>query len=278
MKDISGKTAIVTGAASGIGLAIATALAEAGANVVMADIQKEAVEAAAHALSGTNKRVMPVRIDVTQEQTVVDALAAAERQFGRLHIACNNAGVPMHGARLVEVPRADWEFVVGVNLWGVIHGIRHFVPAILKHGEEGHVVNTASVAGFQNRRGTGQGPYSMTKYAVVSLSEALEHELEGTPVGVTVLCPGPIATNIARGARNRPDHMGGPLVRAGDEAVLAERLVATGLDPKTVGERVVEAIRSGTFYAFVGAVPAEVIRVRHRRIEAALNSKWVSHY
>ncbi len=278
MKDISGKTAIVTGAASGIGLAIATALAEAGANVVMADIQKEAVEAAAHALSGTNKRVMPVRIDVTQEQTVVDALAAAERQFGRLHIACNNAGVPMHGARLVEVPRADWEFVVGVNLWGVIHGIRHFVPAILKHGEEGHVVNTASVAGFQNRRGTGQGPYSMTKYAVVSLSEALEHELEGTPVGVTVLCPGPIATNIARGARNRPDHMGGPLVRAGDEAVLAERLAATGLDPKTVGERVVEAIRSGTFYAFVGAVPAEVIRVRHRRIEAALNSKWVSHY
>jgi NAD(P)-dependent dehydrogenase (short-subunit alcohol dehydrogenase family) len=278
MKDISGKTAIVTGAASGIGLAIATALAEAGANVVMADIQKEAVEAAAHALSGTNKRVMPVRIDVTQEQSVVDALAAAERQFGRLHIACNNAGVPMHGARLVEVPRADWEFVVGVNLWGVIHGIRHFVPAILKHGEEGHVVNTASVAGFQNRRGTGQGPYSMTKYAVVSLSEALEHELEGTPVGVTVLCPGPIATNIARGARNRPDHMGGPLVRAGDEAVLAERLAATGLDPKTVGERVVEAIRSGTFYAFVGAVPAEVIRVRHRRIEAALNSKWVSHY
>ncbi len=278
MKDISGKTAIVTGAASGIGLAIATALAEAGANVVMADIQKEAVEAAAHALSGTNKRVMPVRIDVTQEQSVVDALAAAERQFGRLHIACNNAGVPMHGARLVEVPRADWEFVVGVNLWGVIHGIRHFVPAILKHGEEGHVVNTASVAGFQNRRGTGQGPYSMTKYAVVSLSEALEHELEGTRVGVTVLCPGPIATNIARGARNRPDHMGGPLVRAGDEAVLAERLAATGLDPKTVGERVVEAIRSGTFYAFVGAVPAEVIRVRHRRIEAALNSKWVSHY
>src|SRR5581483_6933544 len=244
MKDISGKTAIVTGAASGIGLAIATALAEAGANVVMADIQKEAVEAAAHALSGTNKRVMPVRIDVTQEQTVVDALAAAERQFGRLHIACNNAGVPMHGARLVEVPRADWECVAGV----------------------------------QNRRGTGQGPYSMTKYAVVSLSEALEHELEGTPVGVTVLCPGPIATNIARGARNRPDHMGGPLVRAGDEAVLAERLAATGLDPKTVGERVVEAIRSGTFYAFVGAVPAEVIRVRHRRIEAALNSKWVSHY
>ncbi|HLY89735.1 MAG TPA: SDR family NAD(P)-dependent oxidoreductase [Acetobacteraceae bacterium] len=278
MKDLSGKTAIVTGAASGIGLGIATALAEQGANVVMADIQKDTVEQAAHTLSGTNKRVMPVRIDVTQEQSVLDALARAEREFGKLHIACNNAGVPMHGTRLVDVPLRDWEFVIGVNMWGVIHGIRHFVPAILKHGEEGHIVNTASVAGVQNRRGTNQGPYSMTKYAVLSLSEALEIELEGTNVGVSVLCPGPIATNIARGARNRPDHMGGPQVRATDEATLSERLATTGLDPKRVGERVVDAIRTGTFYAFVSAVPADVIRARHRRIEEALNSEWVTHY
>jgi NAD(P)-dependent dehydrogenase (short-subunit alcohol dehydrogenase family) len=276
--DISGKTAIVTGAASGIGLGIATALAEAGANVVMADIQKDAVERAAHGLSGTNKRVMPVRVDVTQEQSVVDALAVAELNFGKLHIACNNAGVPMHGTNLVDVPPADWEFVIGVNVWGIIHGIRHFVPAILKHGEEGHVLNTASVAGFQNRRGTHQGPYSMTKYAALSLSEALEHELEGTNVGVSVLCPGPINTNIARGARNRPDHMGGPKDPAHDAAVLAERLAATGLDPKRVGERAVEAIRTKTFYAFVSAVPAGVIRARHRRIEEALNSDWVTHY
>ena len=276
--DISGKTAIVTGAASGIGLGIATALAEAGANVVMADIQKEAVEAAAHRLSGTNKRVMPVCIDVTQDQSVIDALARAERHFGKLHIACNNAGVPMHGTRLTDVPIADWQFVIGVNVWGVVHGIRHFVPAILKHGEDGHVVNTASVAGFQNRLGTDQGPYSMSKYAVVSLSEALEHELAGTPVGVSVLCPGPINTNIARGARNRPDHMGGPQTRTSDEAVLAERLATTGLDPMRVGERVVDAIRTKTFYAFVGAVPDDVIKARHRRIEDALTSPWVTHY
>jgi len=276
--DISGKTAIVTGAASGIGLAIATALAEAGANVVMADIQKNAVEQAAHALSGTNKRVLPVRIDVTQEQSVLDALATCERQFGKLHIACNNAGVPMHGTRLTDVPRGDWDFVIGVNLWGVIHGIRHFVPAILRHGEEGHVVNTASVAGLQNRRGTNQGPYSMTKYAVVSLSEALQIELEGSKIGVSVLCPGPIATNIARGARNRPDHMGGPQIRGADETVLAERLAATGLDPKTVGERVLDAIRTKTFYAFVGALPADVIKARHRRIEEALTTPWTTHY
>jgi NAD(P)-dependent dehydrogenase (short-subunit alcohol dehydrogenase family) len=276
--EISGKTAIVTGAGSGIGLGIATALAEAGANVVMADIQKDAVEAAAHGLSGTNKQVMPVRIDVTQEQSVVAALAEAERRFGKLHIACNNAGVPMHGTALVDVPVGDWEFVIGVNIWGIIHGIRHFVPAILRHGEEGHVVNTASVAGFQNRRGTRLGPYSMSKYAALSLSEALEEELSGTKIGVSVLCPGPINTNIARGARNRPDHMGGPQLRASDEAVLGERLATTGLDPMRVGERVVDAIRSKTFYAFVGAVPADVIKGRHRRIEAALSSPWVTHY
>ncbi len=187
---------------------------------------------------------MPVRIDVTQEHSVLDALAEAERNFGKLHIACNNAGVPMHGTRLIDALPEDWEFVIGVNVWGVIQGIRHFLPAILRHGEEGHVVNTASVAGFQNRRGTNQGPYSMSKYAVLSLSEALEHELEGTNVGVSVLCPGPIATNIARGARNRPDHMGGPQIRANEEAVLAERLASTGLDPKRVGERVVDAIRN----------------------------------
>ena len=278
MNDISSKTAIVTGAASGIGLGIATALAEAGANVVMADIQKDLVEQAAHGLSGANKGVLSLRIDVTQEQSVLDALAEAERNFGKLHIACNNAGVPMHGTRLVNVPPEDWEFVIGVNIWGVIHGIRHFVPAILRHGEEGHVVNTASVAGFQNRRDANQGPYSMSKYAVLSLSEALEHELEGTNVGVSVLCPGPINTNIPRGARNRPEHMGGPQIRANEEAVLAERLATRGLDPKKVGERVVDAIRTKTFYAFVSAVPAEVIKTRHRRIEEALNSPWVTHY
>jgi short-subunit dehydrogenase len=134
------------------------------------------------------------------------------------------------------------------------------------------------VAGFQNRRGTNQAPYSMSKYAALSLSEALEHELEGTNVGVTALCPGPINTNIARGARNRPDHMGGPQVRTNDEAMLAERLASTGLDPKKVGERVVDAIRTKTFYAFVSAVPADVIKARHRRIEEALNTPWVTHY
>ena len=118
----------------------------------------------------------------------------------------------------------------------------------------------------------------MSKYAALSLSEALEHELEGTNIGVSVLCPGPINTNIARGARNRPQHMGGPKVPENDERVLAERLATIGLDPMRVGERVVDAIRTKTFYAFVGAVPADIIRCRHRRIEEALNNPWVTLY
>src|SRR5258708_38168016 len=119
--EISGRTALVTGAACGIGLGIATSLAEAGANVVMADIEKDAVEQAAHRLSGTNKQVLPVRIDVTREQSVIDALAEAEHRFGKLHIACNNAGVPMHGTRLMAVPGADSAVVIRGNVWGGIH-------------------------------------------------------------------------------------------------------------------------------------------------------------
>jgi NAD(P)-dependent dehydrogenase (short-subunit alcohol dehydrogenase family) len=163
MMDFSGKTAIVTGAGSGIGLSIATALAEAGANVVTADIQKAAVEEAARRLSGTNKRVMPVRADVTLEQSTVDALAEAERAFGKLHIACNNAGVPMHGTRLTDVPPEDWAFVIGVNVWGIIHRIRHFVPAIRSGAEQplGHALLRGATAppaksGSSKRRG--QGP------------------------------------------------------------------------------------------------------------------------
>jgi NAD(P)-dependent dehydrogenase (short-subunit alcohol dehydrogenase family) len=276
MQDISEKTAIVTGAASGIGLGIAKALAEAGANVVMADIQTDAVEQAAHELGGTSDCVMALHIDVTQESSVALALSRVERKFGKLHIACNNAGVPMHGVPVVDVPAEDWEFVLGVNVWGTIHGIRQFVPAILKHGEEGHVVNTASVASFQYRCGALQGPYSMSKFAVVSLTEALEHELAGTSVGVSVLFPGAINTNLARGARNRPRHMGGGKERAGDETMLGERLATIGIDPKRVGDRVLDANRTRTFYAFVSNAPAEVIRARHRRIEAALDSPWVT--
>jgi NAD(P)-dependent dehydrogenase (short-subunit alcohol dehydrogenase family) len=278
MIDISGKTAIVTGAASGIGLGIATALAEAGAKAVMADIQKDAVEQAAHGRPGTNKRVMPVRIDVTQEQSVVDALAEAERNFGKLHIACNNAGVPMHGSRMIDVPPRDWEFVIGVKLWGIIHGIRHFVPAVLKHGEEGRSSTPPRPPASRTAAAPTRGRTRRANTPPCRSPRRWSTNWSATNIGVSVLCTGPINTNIAWGARNRSDHTGGPQIRASDEAILSERLATIGLDPKKVGERVVDAIRTKTFYAFVGAVPADVIRARHRRIEDALNSPWVTHY
>ena len=268
--EIIGKTAIVTGAASGIGLGIATALTRAGARVALADIQKAGAEEAAHRLAAAGAQVLAVRVDVTKDDSVAAAARAVEAAWGRLHIACNDAGVPMHGTRLADVALDDWRFVIGVNVWGVIHGIRHFLPAIQRHGEGGWIVNTASVAGFQNRHGTDQGPYSMTKYAVLSLSEGLEIELQGTTVGVSVLAPGPVSTNIARGARNRPVDMGGAVVRERDEAVLAERLRTQGIPPIEVGERVVRAIREEQFHAFVSFVPLDVIAARHRRIEAAI--------
>jgi NAD(P)-dependent dehydrogenase (short-subunit alcohol dehydrogenase family) len=268
--EITGKTAVVTGAASGIGLGIATALARAGARVALADIQKAAAEEAAHRLAAAGAQVLAIGVDVTKDDSVAAAARTVEAAWGKLHVACNNAGVPMHGTRLADVTLEDWRFVIGVNVWGVIHGIRHFLPAIQRHGEGGWIVNTASVAGFQNRRGTDQGPYSMTKYAVLSLSEELEIELQGTNIGVSVLAPGPVSTNIARGARNRPADMGGALVREKDEAILAERLRTQGIPPIEVGERVVRAIREQQFHAFVSVVPLDVIAARHRRIEAAI--------
>ena len=267
--DIAGKVAIVTGAASGVGLGIATALAEAGAKVALADIQKEAVEQAAHGLAATGKTVVPVVIDVTDDSSVAAAAREVERAFGKLHIACNNAGVALHGTKLVDVRLDEWDWVIRVNVYGVIHGIRHFVPAIQKHGEGGHVVNTASVSGLHMRRGTNQGAYSMSKYAVVALSEALEIELDGTNVGVTVLCPGPVNTNIADGAKNRPERMGGAFHRAQD-AYLRERLSREGLAPLEAGRKVAGAIRDGQFYLFVSTVPRRIIEARQKRIAEAL--------
>ncbi len=277
--DISGKTAIVTGAASGIGLGIATALAEAGANVVMADIQKDAVEQAAHGLSGTNKRVMPVRIDVTQEQSVLDALAEAERNFGKLHIACNNAGVPMHGAAMADVSPADWEFVIGVNIWGIIHGIRHFVPAILKHGEEGHIVNTASVAGFPEppRHQPGAVFDEQIRRAVAvggAGARTGRHAMSASRC-----CAPDRSTRISRAApaTARPTWAGrrcAPLTRRCWRSALPRSVSTRKRSANAWWTR--SAPRPST--PLSAPFPPMSSGARHRRIEDALNSPWVTHY
>jgi NAD(P)-dependent dehydrogenase (short-subunit alcohol dehydrogenase family) len=270
MQDFRGKTAIVTGAASGIGFGIARALAEAGMNLVLADIQPDKLEAARAAIEAVGVAAIGVTVDVTDPDSVAGVGRAAVEKFGKLHVAVNNAGVAMHGSKLVDVGLDEWRWVIGVNLMGVIHGIRSFVPLIRQHGEGGHVVNTASVSGFFVREGADQGAYSMTKYAVLALSEALEQEVRDVGIGVSVLCPGPVNTNIFGSAATRPAQFGGPYVREAQEQRRAQ--TSTGLAPEVVGRCVVQAMRDGDFYIVTHATERAAIEARHRRIEAAFDA------
>ena len=228
MRDFKGKAAIVTGAASGIGLGIAKALAHAGANIVLADLRAEPLEAARQTIEAIGVRAVGVTVDVSDPESVAAVGKAALDAFGALHIAVNNAGVAMHGTPLENVTPQEWDWVIGVNVKGVINGIRTFVPMIRSHGQGGHVVNTGSVSSLFVREGRNQGAYAMTKYAVLALSEALEQELAGSGIGVSVLCPGGVTTSIFDSAATRPDRFGGSYSRPEQEAMKsafsAERL------------------------------------------------------
>ena len=211
--DLKGKTAVVTGSAGGIGLGIAKALAGAGMNLVLADLQPDRLDAARGAIAAMGVRAVAVPVDVSDPGSVANVARVAEEAFGKLHVAVNNAGVAMHGTPVEQVKPEEWQWLLGVNVMGVVNGIHSFVPLIRKHGEGGHVVNTASVSGFFVRAGRNQGAYAMSKYAVVALSEALEQEVEGSGIGVSVLCPGPVVTNIFGSAATRPERFGGAYQR-----------------------------------------------------------------
>jgi NAD(P)-dependent dehydrogenase (short-subunit alcohol dehydrogenase family) len=247
MEELGGKTAVVTGAASGIGLALARRLGAEGMQVVLADVEDAALARAADALETAGVRCLAVRTDVSRAAEV-DALAErAVAAFGAVHVVCNNAGV-FAGGVAWEIPLDDWSWVLGVNLWGVIHGVRSFLPLLLAHGGEAHVVNTASMAGLVSNPLA--GPYTVSKHAVVALSETLYHELtlRGAPVGVSVLCPEGVATRIGESSRNR---VGAPGDRSpGAVAVEAalQATVAKGLSPDVMADRVVRAIRERRFY------------------------------
>ena len=269
MLELKGKTAIVTGAASGIGLGIAKALAGAGMNLVLADLQPDRLAAARRDIESMGTGAVGVAVDVSDAASVATAARAAEQAFGKLHVAVNNAGVAMHGTRIEDVSAEEWNWVIGVNVLGVVNGIRAFVPMIRRHGEGGHVVNTASISGFFVRRGRNQGAYSMTKYAVVALSEALEQEVEDADIGVSVLCPGAVATHIMESAATRPERFGGPYVRPQQAAMRGA--IGLALAPDVVGQRVLQAIRQREFYVLTHAHERTAITARHGRIEAALD-------
>ena len=270
MRDFKGKTAIVTGAASGIGLGIAKALAHAGANIVLADVRAGPLEAATKAIEATGARAIGVTADVSDPDSVAAAGQAALDAFGALHIAVNNAGVAMHGTPVEAVTPQEWDWVIGVNVKGVINGIRTFVPMIRAHGQGGHVVNTGSVSSLFVREGRNQGAYAMSKYAVLALSEALEQELAGSGIGVSILCPGGVNTSIFDSAATRPDRFGGSYSRPGQEAL--KSAFANGmLAPDVVGRRVLQAIQDDEFYILTHTGEREIIGARLDRIKAAFD-------
>lgn len=267
MDDLAGKGALVTGAASGIGLGMARALAAAGAHVLMTDYEEAALAEAHGALAATGAKVSKLRLDVSDRDAVYAAAEAARERLGRLHILCNNAGVGYEGVPADEIPDRDWDWVLGVNLFGVINGIRAFLPLIRDHGEGGHVVNTASIGGFQVRPGFSRGAYNTTKYAVVGLSEALAQDLAPHGIGVSVLAPAAVATSIYRPVRERPPHYGG--THEGRENPALRDAIAAGLDPDQVGRWVVRAIRDNQFYVFPHPQTRDWLDARQARIQAA---------
>jgi NAD(P)-dependent dehydrogenase (short-subunit alcohol dehydrogenase family) len=271
MNDIAGKVAFVTGAANGIGLGICRALARAGASVALADIQPDALERARAEIAALGVRAIALPLDVSDADAVARAADSVEAAFGKVHIVCNNAGVSLGNVSLLEMTPAQWGWIFGVNLFGVVNGVQTFVPRIRQHGEGGHIVNTASMAGLQvNRAIPGIGAYAMTKHGVVALSEALEMELQGTGIGVSVLCPAQVDTTLYDSGRRRPERFGGGYERS--DLSEARRRSATGLSADAVGEHVVHAIRHNEYFVFTHPEARSRVEERHARMLAAFDT------
>lgn len=249
MKDFQGKTAVITGGASGIGFAMGELFARQGMNVVLADIEKSALDSAVSQLSEDGANCIGVVTDVADAGQVKALADEALEQFGAIHVACNNAGV-FTGGLLWEESLADYEWLMDVNIRGVVHGIRTFIPIMIGQDCECHVVNTASMAALTAMPYS--GIYHMTKHAVLAMSESLYHELtfHAPKIGVSVLCPEAINTGIAAAERNRP-RQHAQVVESGERdlvlAALAES-TASGLAPSVMAQRVLEGIRDGRFY------------------------------
>jgi NAD(P)-dependent dehydrogenase (short-subunit alcohol dehydrogenase family) len=273
MQDLVGKTAFVTGGANGIGLALAQAFAEAGMNVMLADVEQGALAAAVERLRDFGPKVRGLICDVADPISVDQAANTTFEAFGNVHVVCNNAGVA-GGSGIDNISLDTWRWVLDVNLMGVLHGIRTFLPRIRAHGEGGHIVNTASMAGLES--GLGFSPYATSKFAVVAMSEGLARQINPLGIGVTVLCPGFVRTHISASARNRPERYGpapglDPESPEGRLAAESARRQQSGLDPSDVAARTLSAIRKGELYVFTHPEMHADVKARFAAIEAAMD-------
>jgi NAD(P)-dependent dehydrogenase (short-subunit alcohol dehydrogenase family) len=255
MRELAGRTAFVTGGASGIGFALGRAFAVAGMKVMLADIETGALAEAVESLHDVGSDVRGVVCDVADPVSVERAAQAAYEAFGNVHVVCNNAGVG-GGSGIDSISLDTWRWVLDVNLMGVLHGVRTFLPHIRAHGEGGHIVNTASMAGMNS--GLGFSPYSASKFAVVNMSEGLAMQLKPLGIGVTVLCPGFVRTRISESGRNRPERYGptqtpDPASPAGRMATELALHIRSGLEPSDVAAQVLNAIRADELYVFTHA-------------------------
>lgn len=264
MDNVQNKVAVITGAASGIGLGMVRALAGAGVHVAMLDVEEGALASAHAEFDTANVDVQRFVCDVSQRGQVRDVAESVQRHYGRVDIVCNNAGVAA-GGPIDETSEDDWDWVLGVNLHGVVNGMRTYVPIIKAGGEGGHVVNTASILGHFT--GPRQSIYAASKYAVVAISEASREDLAPFGIGVSALCPGMIDTRILRSERNRPAALARPSSGMFEGRAEVERRFATeGLNPNVVGEQVLEGIRRNKPFIFTHASLAEGIRARMKTV------------
>jgi NAD(P)-dependent dehydrogenase (short-subunit alcohol dehydrogenase family) len=263
LSDLRGKVAVVTGGASGIGKGIAEALVGEGMLVVIADVEEQALESAAAELGAVG-----IRTDVSDAESVQALADATLERFGSVHVVCNNAGVGPF-APIASLTLDDWRWIVGVNLWGVIHGVTTFLPILERNGDGGHIVNTASMAGLAPVPRI--GAYCVTKYGVVALTETLALELEqaGSAVGVTVLCPGTVRTNIKHSTRNRPASLAPGALEDYDLEQDSARQGDRFLEPAEVGAIVVDAIKRGDLYAITHPEFFTRVEQRHEQLVQA---------
>jgi NAD(P)-dependent dehydrogenase (short-subunit alcohol dehydrogenase family) len=264
LTSLKDRTAVVTGGASGIGRALALLFAREGAHVVVADLDEAGMAETVAGVSRAGRRALAVKTDVSR---LADVHALADRafgEFGTVHVVCNNAGVALWGG-LESVTHKDWEWAMGVNLWGVIHGVEAFVPRMVAGKQPGHVVNTASMAGLIASQGL--GIYNTTKYAVVGLSETLQKDLRGYDIGVSVLCPMGVNTQIRQSDRNRPAALRNEAAEGEGRAV---ELIGRYLPPEHVAERVLRAIYANRLYVITHEEGLTPLKRRFERMAQAI--------